>query len=69
MTTTPVPYNKILKALDQEDQLVMAMNRELKWEKRKYFVSHSNESAEIDIAEMTYLSYNKEYFLVCIDPF
>ena len=56
MTTTPVPYNKILKALDQEDQLVMAMNRELKWEKRKYFVSHSNESAEIDIVEMTYFS-------------
>ena len=38
---------KILKALDQEDQLVMAMNRKLNWEKRSYNVSHSNESAEI----------------------
>ena len=42
-----VPYMKILKALDQEDQLVMAMNRKLNWEKRSYNVSHSNESAEI----------------------
>ena len=42
-----VPYKKILQALSQEDQLVMAMNRKLNWEKRSYNVSHSNESAEI----------------------
>ena len=56
-----VPYHNILKALDQEDQLIMTMNRKLEWKKRGYNVSHSNESAEIDIEEMKlYESYKKK---------
>ena len=64
-----VHSNKILKALDREDQLMMAMNRKLKWKKRGYNVLHSNESAEIDKADLPNDSYKKNYFLLVIDFF
>ena len=36
--------------------------------KRFYQVSHNNERAELDIAEMPrYNPYNKKYFILCVD--
>ena len=63
-------YNKILKALSQEDQLIMSMRKKINWKKRSYQVTHNNERAEIDIAEIPkYNPYNKRYFILCVDLF
>ena len=38
--------------------------------KRFYQVSHNNERAELDIAEIPkYNPYNKKYFILCVDLF
>ena len=58
-------YNKILKALSQEDPLIMSMRKKINFKKRSYQVTHNNERAEIDIAEIPkYNPYNKTYFIL-----
>ena len=61
-----VPYNKVLKAIHEYDELIMSQQRKIKIKRRSYHASSVHESLEIDIAEMP---YEPNYFLCGVNVF
>ena len=61
-----VPYNRILKALHEYDELIMSQQRKIKFKRRSYHASSVHESLEIDIAEMP---YKPKYFVCAVNVF